>query len=407
MSTEKQHYYPRLKNIPYGRQCIDDEDIQSVLQVLRSPFLTQGPKVGEFEEKLSALTKAHFAVVVNSGTSALHLACLAADIKKGDEVIIPTNTFLASANCVVYCSGTPVFADIDLKTYNISISDLEKKINERTKAVIPVHFAGQSCDMQKIKGVVEAAEKKFGHTITIIEDATHALGSQYKDSPVGSCTYSDMTVFSFHPVKHISTGEGGAVVTNNEALQKNVRCMRSHGMSHDKNQWVYQEQGLENGQMKPWYYEQNDLGFNYRLTDIQCALGISQLKKLDKFHKKRRQIFDIYNECFKEIDLMQIPFESPDNSSNFHLYVSLFDFDKMNISRCELMQKLKEKGIQTQVHYIPVHTQPFYRKNFHTNWGDCPNAEHYYRRCLSLPLHPAMADKDANRVVGEIKQFIQ
>ena len=350
--------YPVRKNfIQYGRQCIDNNDIQAVVRVLKSGRITQGAKIVEFEEELANYCQSRYSIAVNSGTSALHIACLASGIKNGDEVITSPNTFVASANCAVYCGAKPVFADIDPKTYNISPAELEKKITERTKVVIPVHFAGQSCDMEAIKHIVKAAEEKYGHKIYIIEDACHALGSVYKEAKVGSCKYSDMTVLSFHPVKHITTGEGGAVLTNNEILNKKLSQFRSHGITSNPEEFLSKDLAFpsHNSTPNPWYYEQQNLGYNYRITDIQCALGLSQLEKLGMFRKRRREIVNIYNEAFSNVKNVQTPFESTGCDSNFHLYVLLFDFEKIGVDRARFMLELKKKGIQTQVHYIPVH----------------------------------------------------
>ena len=394
--------------IPYGKQWIDENDIQEVISLMRSAWITQGPKVGEFEDALAECCGAKYAVAVNSGTSALHIACLAAEVKEGDEVITSPITFVASANCAVYCGAKPVFADIDLKTYNVAVDEIRNKINTETRAVIPVHFAGQSCDMESIRDVVMDKEKEFGNKIFIIEDASHALGSFYKDKYVGSCVFSDMTVMSFHPVKHITTGEGGAVLTNNEVLYKKLKRFRSHGITNIPGEFIYNDLAFQSsvigGQhlMNPWYYEQLDLGYNYRITDIQCALGVSQLKKLRGFCKRRSEIADVYNEAFRGIESIQIPFESEDCSSNFHLYVLLVDFNRIGVERAHLMIELKKCGIQTQVHYIPVYTQPFYRKTFGTSWGDCPNAEEYYQKCVTIPLYPTMSDSDVERVISEV-----
>jgi len=401
--------------IPYGRHWIDNTDIDSVKEVLQSERITQGPKVEEFENELSKYCDAQYAVAVNSGTSALHIACLAADIKNGDEVITSPITFVASANCAVYCGAKPVFADIDKLTYNIDPSEIEKKITKNTKAVVPVHFAGQSCDMATIYDIVQNAEKKYGNKIYIIEDACHALGSKYKETPVGSCVYSDMAVMSFHPVKHITTGEGGAVLTNDEALYKKLRRFRSHGITNSPEEFVNKELAFSyhNSQFEnydspnPWYYEQVDLGYNYRITDIQCALGLSQLNKINAFRERRRKIVDEYNSIFKNIKTIHTPFELEDCDSNFHLYILLFDFEQIGIERAKFMNELKLRGIQTQVHYIPVHTQPFFQKNFNTKWGDCRKAEQYYQKCLSLPLYPVMVELDVERVVREITCLVR
>ena len=386
--------------IPYGRQWIDENDVQSVVETLRSDRITQGPKVKEFESILAKYCMADHAVAVNSGTSALHTACVAAGVGPDDEVITSANTFVASANCAVYCGATPVFADIDSHTYNVSPGEIEKKISPYTKAVIPVHFAGQSCNMASIRQIVESAQKKYGHRIYIIEDACHALGSRYRETMVGSCTFSDMTVTSFHPVKHVTTGEGGAVLTNDRFLRKKVELIRSHGITDDPD---ILEDSLNQGS---WYYEQIELGYNYRITDIQCALGISQFRKLSDMISRRREIVSTYNSAFKNEALLQIPHESPHCETNFHLYVLLLDFERMETSRIRFMKRLQEAGIRTQVHYIPVYTHPYFRKKYGTNWGDCPNAEEYYSKCLSIPLFPAMTDKDVEKVIEEIKLAI-
>ena len=385
--------------IPYGRQSIDEMDIAAVVDVLKSEAITQGAKVSEFELALCKETDASYAVAVNSGTAALHIACLAIGIMAEDEVITSPNTFVASANCVAYCGGRPIFADIDARTYNISPLEIEKKITAKTKAIIPVHFAGQSCDMEAIQKIVKASEKKYGHKIYLIEDASHALGSRYKSTKVGSCAYSDMTIMSFHPVKHITTGEGGAVLTKDKALARRLRFFRSHGITNDDTE-------LRQEKLGPWYYEQQFLGYNYRITDILCALGISQIKKLGRFSKKRREIVNQYNDAFKDIGELTIPHEEDFCNSNFHLYVLRFDFKNIGLSRAQLMAELRNKGIQTQVHYIPVHTQPFYKENFQTKLGDCPVAEQYYEQCLSIPLHPQLSAIDVEKVISSVKRII-
>jgi Predicted pyridoxal phosphate-dependent enzyme apparently involved in regulation of cell wall biogenesis len=399
--------------IPYGRQWIDDNDIHTVVEVLRSERITQGLKVEEFEQALSEYCGVRYAVAVNSGTSALHIACLAAEVNNGDEVVTSPITFVASANCAVYCGAKPVFADVDLRTYNVTVKEILDKTNTQTKAVIPVHFAGQSCDMESIRNVIRNKEKEFGRKIFIIEDASHALGSFYKGNHVGSCVYSDMTVMSFHPVKHITTGEGGVVLTNDEILYKKLKRFRSHGITNNPNEFVYKDQAFDNSyvvnpqSVNPWYYEQVDLGYNYRITDIQCALGLSQFGKLHQFCVRRREIANMYNAAFGSIESVQIPFESKDCNSNFHLYVLLFNFNQIGMNRAQLMLELKHRGIQTQVHYIPVYTQPFYQEKIGSNWGDCPNAEEYYQKCLSIPLYPTMNDSDVERVIDEVINIVR
>jgi perosamine synthetase len=401
------------KILPYGRQYIDEEDIKAVIDVLKTDIITQGVKVTEFELDLCRIVGAEYAVAVNSATSALHIACVVAGVSTGDEVITSPITFVASANCAAYCGAKPVFADIDPVTYNISPVEIGKRITKNTCAVIPVHFAGQSCDMQSIQQIIKKSENEYGRKIFIIEDACHALGSLYQNDRVGSCKFSDMAVMSFHPVKHITTGEGGVVFTNDENLYRKLRLLRSHGITGNPDEFKNKDiafqssESYEQGLANPWYYEQIYLGYNYRITDFQCALGISQLKKLDVFRKRRREIVEKYNSFFRNMSNVTTPEEDNQCFSNFHLYVLLFDFKKIGISRAQLIFELKKKSIHTQVHYIPVHFQRFYQKNYHTKKGDCPCAEAYYEKCLSIPLYPAMTDEDVERVIYEIKGMIQ
>ena len=394
--------------IQYGKQWIDSHDIDEVLEVIQSNRITQGPKVVEFENAVSEICGAKYAVAVNSGTSALHIACRVVGLESGDEVITSPITFVASANCAVYCDAVPKFVDIDPLAYNLSTAELEKQISAKTRIVIAVHFAGQSCDMRKIKEIISKAEKKYGRKIYIIEDASHALGSSYEDIPVGCCRYSDMAILSFHPVKHITTGEGGMVLTNQERLHESLACLRSHGIRSYPQAMKYIDQaydhscGEKSKAINPWYYEQTDLGYNYRITDIQCGLGLSQLRRLFFFRKQRRKIINRYNQAFSGLENITVPYESPECDSNFHLYVLKIDFGKIGQSRRIVMEKLKALNIQTQVHYIPVHTQPYYQERFNYAWGDFPVAEQYYRECLSIPLYPAMTENDVERVIQGI-----
>lgn len=394
--------------IPYGKQSIDRDDIRAVIACLQSDWLTQGPKVKEFEEALAGYCGARYAVAVSSGTAALHIACLAAGIRKGDEVITTPITFVASANCIVFCGGKPVFADIQKDTNNIDPKEIRRKSNLRTKAIIPVDFAGHPCDIENIHRIAKE------YDLVIIEDGCHALGAQYKAQgskldvakqwlKVGTCEHADMTVFSFHPVKHITTGEGGMILTNNADYYKKLNVLRSHGITKDLERFVSKDDVLDKTFYGPWYYEMQELGFNYRITDIQCALGLSQLKKLDSFVERRRAIAVHYNEAFKCIEAVKIPSEPENTQSSYHLYTLQVDFDRINKSRTDFMEELKMKEVSIQVHYIPVHLQPYYKKQFNCQEGDYPNAESYYRRTISLPLYPAMTDGDVSKVISAVK----
>jgi len=380
-----------MKTIPYGHQWIDKNDIDKVAEVLESDWITQGPKVEEFESALCKYTGAKYAVVVSSGTAALHIACLAAGIKQSDEVITSPITFVASANCVLYCGGIPVFADIQEDTVNIDPAGIKKKVNQNTKAVIPVHFAGHPCDLQEIK---EIAEK---YNLLVVEDASHALGAEYRNNKIGSCKYSNMTVFSFHPVKSITTGEGGAVLTNSEDLYKKLLLFRNHGINRERSKLIKKDEG-------PWYYEMQELGFNYRLTDFQCALGISQLKKLEKFLKRRREIINIYNEELSNIINIILPVEKPYVRSSWHIYyIRLKDPDR----RKNIFERLRKFNIRVQVHYIPVHLQPYYSNNLNYKAGDYPMAEKYYESTITLPLYPKMLDSEVRYVIDILKKELK
>lgn len=362
---------------PYGRQTLCLKDFLSVLSTLKSSFLTCGPKVREFERAICDYTGAKYCVSVSSATAGLHLAMLAIGFNKDDEVITSPMTFLASSNCVLYAGGTVKFADIELETANIEPKEIEKQITDKTKAIIPVHFAGQSCDMEEISRI--AKEKN----LFVVEDAAHAIGSDYKDTKVGSCKYSDMTVFSFHPVKTITTGEGGAITTNNKDLYEKLLALRSHGIHKD------------GAMINNWKYEMRELGFNYRMTDIQASLGISQLKKLDKFKKRRRQIVEYYNEHLGLPHLIEKDF----SNACFHLY------PVMVRDRETFYDLARKVGLNLQVHYIPVHTQPYY-KNLGFKDGDFPNAEIYYKKCISLPLYPGLSNCDLKEIVKRIKGIL-
>lgn len=370
--------------IPYGRQYVDDEDIEEVVKVLKSDFLTTGPVIEEFEKKVADYVGAKYAVAVANGTAALHSACYAANIGKGDEVITTPITFAASSNCAFYCSAVPVFADIDPKTYNIDPSDVEKKITDRTKAIIAVHFTGQPCDMERIH---EIANK---HGLIVIEDAAHALGAVYEGKKVGSL--SEMTTFSFHPVKHITTGEGGMVLTNHQELYERLKLFRTHGITR--------EEHLLRKNDGPWYYEQLDLGYNYRITDIQCALGISQMKKLPYFLERRKEIAERYQEAFADCDNIQCPYQKPGCENAWHLYVIRIKGGK----RKEVFEKLREAGIGVNVHYIPVYQHPYYQEHGYKDIS-CPNAEQYYEEAISLPIYPALKEAEQEYVIETVQKI--
>lgn len=371
--------------IPYGRQCIDEDDIQAVNDVLRSDYITTGPKIEEFEKIVANYVGAKYAVAVANGTAALHAACFVAGINKGDEVITTPITFAASANCILYCGGKPVFADINPYTYNISADDIVKKITCNTKAIIPVHFTGQPCEMDKINDIAKQ------YNLIIIEDAAHALGADYKGRKIGSI--SDMTTFSFHPVKHITTGEGGMITTNNEELYKKLLLFRTHGITRDENIMINNEGS--------WYYEQLDLGYNYRITDIQCALGISQMKKLNTFVSRRREIAEKYNNAFSNVDGLVIPHQIEGCNNSWHLYV----IQVVNKKRREAFDKLRELGIGVNVHYIPVYKHPYYQNNGYKNIVCC-NSEELYKHIISIPMFPDMTDEEVDYVIEKVKNIV-
>lgn len=392
--------------IPYGRQSIDDADIEAVVKVLKSDYLTTGPAVEAFEKKVADYVGAKYAVAVSNGTAALHVACLAAGIGEGDEVITTPITFAASANCVLYCGGTPVFADIDPDTYNISPEELEKKITSRTKAIIPVHYTGQPCDMDAI---LEIAHK---HNLLVVEDGAHALGAAYKGKKIGSI--ADMTCFSFHPVKPVTTGEGGMIVTDNEELYRRLVLYRSHGITRDKDMMQQYEEQLQQSSdpalqeaadmlrgdvMDPggWYYQQLELGYNYRITDISCALGASQMDKLDRFLERRRQIAKKYDEAFADIPQIKTPWQQEGCQSGWHLYM----IQTMERSRREVFDGLRQAGIGVNVHYIPVYRHPYYQRNGYAG-VHCLNAEAFYERAISLPIFPGLTGQQQDYVIEHV-----
>lgn len=370
--------------IPYGRQWIDEDDIQAVVEVLRSNWLTTGPCVESFEQAFAGQVGANYAVAVSSGTAALHTAMFALGIGPGDEVIVSAMTFAASANCVVYQGGTPVFADVEPTTLLIDSHDVEKKITSKTKAIIAVDYAGQPCDYQALKAIAKSAG------IALVDDACHAVGAIYKGQPVGSIT--DLSVFSFHPVKHITTGEGGMITTNDGTMAQRMRIFRNHGITTDHHQ---------REQMGSWFYEMIDIGFNYRLTDFQCALGLNQLKKLSAWVQRRQEIARQYDNAFKENPVINPLQRKEDILHAYHLYVVRLSPDH---DRSAIFGKLRDLGIGVNVHYIPVHLHPYYRNRFHTHTGMCPVAEKAYEHIISLPLFPGMSDTDVATVIETVKQ---
>jgi UDP-4-amino-4,6-dideoxy-N-acetyl-beta-L-altrosamine transaminase len=385
--------------IPYGKQSINEADIKAVVNVLNSDFLTQGPQVPLFEKCISEYCGSNYAVSSNSATSSLHLACLALGLSKDDWLWTSPNSFVASANCGLYCNAKVDFVDIDPLTYNLSSEKLEekliqaKKMDKLPKILVPVHFAGQSCDMRKIKTL----SIKYG--FSIIEDASHAIGSKYLDTLVGGCRYSDITIFSFHPVKIITTAEGGIATTNSKDLAQKMRLLKSHGITR--------EEGLMNGpSIGPWYYQQILLGFNYRMNDLQAALGISQLDRIDDFISMRHTLKERYDSLLKDFPII-LPFQSKDSYSALHLYPIKIDIKKKhNLRRSQVFKKLIASGIGVNVHYIPIHTQPYYQ-DLGFKYGDFPNSEVYYESALSLPLFPSMTIKQQDKVVSVLGQILQ
>ncbi|WP_186580809.1 UDP-4-amino-4,6-dideoxy-N-acetyl-beta-L-altrosamine transaminase [Aquibacillus kalidii] len=375
--------------LPYGKQWIDDEDIQKVIEVLKSDYLTTGPYIEQFEKDIASFVGTKYAVAFSNGTAALHGACFAADIKEGDEVITSPMTFVASANCVLYQGGKPVFVDVDEMTYNIDPGKIEEKINNSTKAIIPVDFTGQPADLDKI---MEIAKE---NNLIVIEDAAHALGATYKGRKIGSI--SDMTMFSFHPVKHITSGEGGIITTNNEMYYQKLLQFRSHGITreHDK---IKDNHG-------PWYYEMQFLGYNYRMTDIQAALGSSQLRKIDRFIELRKKYVHLYNEAFSNVEEFTTPFQKQDGDSSWHLYIIRLNLEKLKVNRKAIYEELLQQNIGVNVHYIPVHLQPYYQERGYKQ-GSCPIAENLYEEIITLPLFPAMTEKDVMDVIRVVKSVI-
>jgi perosamine synthetase len=376
--------------LPYGTQWIDDADIEAVIQTLKSPFLTQGPKIKEFEEAVAQYVGATYAVAFANGTAALHGACYAAGIGEGDEVITTPMTFAASANCVRYCGGHVVFADIDPATYNIDVDKIRAAMTSKTKAIIPVDFTGQPVDLEDIMELARA------NHLVVIEDAAHSLGAEYRSRKVGAM--ADMTMFSFHPVKHVTTGEGGVITTNSEALYEKLLLFRSHGITRNKELLEVREEG-------DWYYEMQDLGFNYRMTDIQAALGSSQLAKIDGFVARRREIAKQLTDAFEKHPAIITPFQQADRASSWHLYIIQLDLKQLTAGRKEIFDALRKENIGVNVHYLPVHYHPYYKRLGYEK-GIAPAAEALYEGMITLPLFPAMTEQDVKDVIAAVEKVL-
>ena len=383
--------------IPYARQDISQHDIDAVVGVLQSDFLTQGPQVPAFEQAIMDACDARYAVAVNSATSALHIACLALGLDKGDWLWTTPNTFVASANCALYCGAKVDFVDVDPRTYNLCAKQLEKKLIAAEKAgklpkiVIPVHFSGQPCDMQAIYSLSE----KYG--FNVIEDASHAIGGKYQDAPIGNSRYSDITIFSFHPVKIVTSAEGGVAVTNRADLAEKLRLLRSHGITRDEGLMTQSMDG-------PWYYQQIALGFNYRMTELQAALGLSQMQRLEEFVLKRHKLASRYDELLQNLPVT-LPWQHPDSYSARHLYVIRLQLEKINTSHLDVFNALRTSGILVNLHYIPVHMQPYYQKQGFES-GQFPEAEQYYKEAISIPMFPAMTEEQQNTVCSTLETLL-
>ena len=382
----------RENKIYYGRQWVDEDDVKAVSEVLTSDFITCGPKVKEFEKKFAEYCGAKYAVAVSNGTAALHCACIAAGLKEGDEVITTPLTFAASANCALYVGATPIFADINPETYNIDPESIRKHITDKTKAVVAVDFTGQCVEYEKIRAICDE------YNLIFIEDAAHSVATRYNGKPVGSL--ADITTFSFHPVKTITCGEGGAVTTNNEEFYKKLVLAHTHGITKDE---ATMEEAPHEGD---WVYEQVSLGFNYRLTDIQAAMLLSQLNKLEKFKKRRQEIVKKYDEAFKDIPQIIVQKEIPESDTCRHLYIIRLDLEKLKCTRREFYDAMSAENIQCQVHYVPVYYFPHYKRLGYEK-GLCPNAEEVYKGIMSIPLYPMLTDKDTDDVIKAVKKLCE
>ena len=385
--------------ISYGKQTIDQSDIEAVVQILKGDWLTQGPAAHIFENDLKKYFGAKHTCAVANGTAALHLTAMALGWHPGDIVITTPITFLATANCIVYVGATPDFVDIDPAIYSIDPNQLEEKIKayhskgKKVKAVIGVDYGGHPCDWKSLREIANKFE------LQLVNDNSHALGASYFGDKKYAVKYADVVIQSYHPVKHITTGEGGAVLTNNSTIDEKVRCLRNHGMTKDSNQ-------LEKSD-GPWYYEMHHIGYNYRITDIQCALGSSQLQKLNRFIQRRREIAGKYNESFYNNDMLLIPRTHGSIDHAYHLYPLQIDFEKLTSTKPQFFEAMEKAGIRLQVHYIPVHTQPFYQKNYGFEVGNFPVTENFYDRAISIPLYPSLTDAEVEKVVADISSFVE
>lgn len=380
----------RKEAIYYGRQYIDEEDVKAVSEVLTSDLITCGPKVDDLEKKLCEITGAKYAIVLSNGTAALHVAAMAAGIQKGDEVIVSAITFAASANCVLYCGGTPVFADIKPDTYNMDPKSLRKLITPKTKAVVAVDFTGQAVELDEIREICKE------HHLILIEDAAHSLGTKYQGKPVGSI--ADMTTFSFHPVKTVTGGEGGAITTNDEELYKKLHLLRSHGITKDPEEMVHESEGK-------WYQEQVTLGYNYRMTDFQAALILSQLHKLPAFSARRKEIVSMYDEAFQDMPEVFVQREIPESDTTRHLYILRLVPETLTCTRKEFFDALYAENTRPQVHYLPVYRHPYYESLGYKK-GLCPNAEKFYEEVMSIPLYYSLTDEDVKDVIKAVKKVV-
>lgn len=400
--------------IPYGRHFIEEDDIAAVVDVLRFGFLTQGPLIDQFEVGIAKTVGSKYAIAVSSATAGLHLACMALGLSEGDRAVVTPNTFVSTANAVLYCGARPVFVDMDPNTLNMCPkefrAELEKTVN--VKLVLPVHFGGLPCDMESIAAIAASAG------IKVIEDAAHALGAKYKcGAKVGSCKYSDLTVFSFHPVKGVTAGEGGVITTNDNMLYKKLMLLRSHGIckgnfAHpgislpDSAVLLCPENAFDSDEkLNPWYYEMQELGFHYRMTDFQAALGLSQLKKLDRFVERRREIALKYDEALQELYFIKPAQPQGRAESASHIYIVRIDFDSLKIERGEVMRRLMDMGVGSQVHYIPVHWQPYYKKLGYDHLS-CPNTNAYYKAALTLPLYYGLSDENLSCVISSLRKVL-